>query len=281
MTLALPLIELVNVNVEFPLSYNRVISTPQKITGILKQCLTKLRKNQNEFKFQALKDISFKANKGEIIGVIGPNGGGKTTLLRAISGIYQPDTGKVITRGKLSTLLSLGTGFNNDHSGRVNIYLIGYLMGMTEQQIIERLDSIVEYSELGDYIDVPVKYYSNGMISRLGFSIATSMSPEILLIDEVFSVGDLTFKEKSEKTIDELLSASLCQVIVTHDLDLAQDHCNRVLLISGGKLIKDGKPEEVIDYYKEYSKSNEIKKYKDRFKLPKGIESQAKNSFFK
>ncbi len=200
--------------------------------------------------YTALDDVSFKAHDGDIIGIIGPNGGGKSTLLRCVSGIYHPDAGEVRTNGVISMLLSLGTGFDNNLSGLDNIRLNGLIMGMSPEEIDAQVEQIADFAEIGEYINVPMHYYSSGMISRLSFSIVLAMHPDILVIDEVFSVGDLAFQKKSERAMHTLLSRASCQLIVTHNLQLARNHCNRVLYINQGRLIADGDPQTVVDQYK-------------------------------
>lgn len=199
--------------------------------------------------FMALSDVNFTVNDGDIIGIIGPNGSGKTTLLRAISGIYSPDEGTVDCFGRVSTLLSLGTGFDNNLSGIDNILLHGLIIGMPLQEIQKQIPLIVEFADIGEHIHVPMKYYSNGMISRVSFSVVLAMKPDILLIDEVFSVGDLAFQQKSQKAMEELLSETSCQLIVTHSLAFVRKHCNRAIYIRSGRLLMDGSPDEVVSKY--------------------------------
>lgn len=199
--------------------------------------------------FEALKEITFEARQGDIVGVIGPNGSGKSTLLRAISGIYQPDRGNVRCYGKVSSLLSLGTGFDLALNGIDNIYLNGMLTGMAPKKIDSQLDEIIEFAELRDHIYKPMKYYSNGMISRLGFAMVLAMEPEILLVDEIFSVGDIAFQKKSKRVMHELLEKTTCQLIVTHDLQLVREHCNRAIYIREGRIVADGQADEVLENY--------------------------------
>jgi ABC-type polysaccharide/polyol phosphate transport system ATPase subunit len=199
--------------------------------------------------FMALSDVNFTVYDGDIIGIIGPNGSGKTTLLRAISGIYLPDEGTVDCFGRVSTLLSLGTGFDNNLSGIDNILLHGLIIGMSLEEIERQIPLIVEFADIGEHIHVPMKYYSNGMISRVSFSVVLAMKPDILLIDEVFSVGDLAFQQKSQKAMGELLSETSCQLIVTHSLALVREHCNRAIYIRSGRLLMDGSPDEVVSKY--------------------------------
>ncbi len=197
----------------------------------------------------ALTNVSVTVYKGDIIGIIGPNGSGKSTFLRTVSGIYHPDAGSVHTHGRISTLLSLGTGFDNNLSGLDNICLNGLIIGMSQAAINANIPQIIEFAEIGDFIHVPMKYYSSGMISRLSFAIVLAMEPDILLIDEIFSVGDLAFQKKSEKAMHNLLSRSNCQMIVTHNLALVREHCNRALYFEGGRIKMDGPPDAVVSRY--------------------------------
>jgi ABC-type polysaccharide/polyol phosphate transport system ATPase subunit len=205
--------------------------------------------------FTALSDVNMVVCDGDIIGVIGPNGSGKTTLLRAISGIYYPDSGSVKCNGEISTLLSLGTGFDNSLSGIENIRLNGLTLGMSLAEIESKISRIVEFADIGDHIYGPMKHYSNGMISRLSFSIVLAMQPDILLIDEVFAVGDLAFQQKSQSAMNDLLDRSICQIIVTHNLSFVRQHCNRAVYLRNGRVIMDADPDEVTTRYKQDSKT--------------------------
>jgi len=235
-----------DVSLRFRMSYEKAITASQYV----RQTVRRVVDGKNIEYFTALDKVSFEVDKGDIIGVVGPNGGGKSTLLRTITGIFQPDEGVIDCHGCVSSLLSLGTGFINELSGRDNIFLNGLIIGLTYKEIEERIPQIIEFADIGKHIYKPMKYYSSGMISRLSFSIVLAMDPDILLIDEVFSVGDLAFSKKSEKAMHELLEQASCQIIVTHDLDLVMNHCNRVLYLSAGKIIVDGTPDEAISAYR-------------------------------
>lgn len=200
--------------------------------------------------FEAIHPMSFETHEGDVVGIIGKNGSGKSTLLRAVSGIFSPDSGEIETYGNTVSLMALGVGFRPDLSGRENIFLSGLLLGFRENQIRAKLEEIIEFSELGEFIDMPVRTYSNGMFSKLAFSISAVMEPDILLIDEVLSVGDAKFKKKSYQKIRTLLTERVkTAMIVSHNMDTVRTLCNRVLWINGGYLVADGRTEEVIAAY--------------------------------
>lgn len=201
-------------------------------------------------KYQALKNVSFVVEDGEILGVIGLNGSGKSTLLRTIAGVMKPDSGRVILYGKSVSLLSFGLGLNRELSGRDNIFLSGLLMGFTKKEIEEKYDDIVEFSELGSAIQQPIKTYSSGMKSRLGFSIAAELGTDILLLDEIFSVGDIAFKRKSFAKMNEMITnEKKTVIIVSHNINSLKKLCNRVLWMEKGEVKQIGAAEEVLNAY--------------------------------
>lgn len=202
-------------------------------------------------KFAALSGITFTVHEGDSLGILGPNGSGKSTLLRTIAGIYYPDNGYLSVTGKVSSLLTLGTGFDNNLSGMENIFLNGLTLGMSKPEIEEKIPEILEFSEIGDHINGPMKYYSNGMISRLSFSIVLALKPDILLIDEVFSVGDMEFQRKSDKAMKKLMEWAKCKVIVSHSMELIRKHCNKAIYMRGGAIVEQGSTESVIKRYSE------------------------------
>ncbi len=207
--------------------------------------------------FEAIHPMSFETHEGDVVGIIGKNGSGKSTLLRAVSGIFSPDSGEIETYGNTVSLMALGVGFRPDLSGRENIFLSGLLLGFRENQIRAKLDEIIAFSELGDFIDMPVRTYSNGMFSKLAFSISAIMEPDILLIDEVLSVGDAKFKKKSYQKIRTLLNERVkTAMIVSHNMDTVRTLCNRVIWIHDGSLIADGGTDEVIAAYEADSLKN-------------------------
>ena len=206
---------------------------------------------KNDRKFTALKDVNIEINQGEVVGIIGRNGSGKSTLLRVISGIYPPDTGEVHAAGDISLLAGLGTGFSGHQTGRENALLYGSILGHSESEMREKLDEIIEFSELGDFIDEPLRTYSAGMKARLGLAVASAIHPHILLIDEVLGVGDPNFKEKSKEKILSMVKGASTVVIVSHSFGLMTDICDRVILLHHGEVMHDGPPQESIKKYYE------------------------------
>lgn len=224
---------------------------PYKKTSIQKS-LFKRKKEKIEM-IHAVKDLSFSLEKGEILGIVGKNGSGKSTLLRAIAGIFVPDKGTIDLKGHSISLLSIGVGFTPEISGRENILLSGMLLGFDEKAILEKMDDIIAFSELGKFIDYPVRTYSSGMYSKLAFSITASLETDIILIDEVLSVGDERFKKKSYAKMRELISDSnRTVIIVSHSMDTLKSLCSKVLWINDGEFQMIGDPEHVIGEYKSF-----------------------------
>lgn len=216
----------------------------------LKSFLIKKIKGELKYnEFWALRNVNFKVEKGDRVGVLGLNGAGKSTLLKLVSGVLKPTEGKVITRGKIAPLLELGAGFDMQYTGRENIMLYGAVLGYSKQFIEEKYDEIVEFSELGDFIDVPLKNYSSGMKTRLGFSIATIVSPDILILDEVLSVGDAKFRKKSENKIMSMFDTGVTVLFVSHSLEQVQRLCNKAIWLEKGKLVAAGDIDEVAELY--------------------------------
>lgn len=216
----------------------------------LKEYFIKLAKRQLRFKqFTALKDINFTISKGEIVGLMGLNGSGKSTLLKIIAGVMKPTTGRVAVKGSIAPLIEVGAGFNADLSGRENIFLNSYLLGFNKKYINDHLDEIIEFAELGEFIDVPLKNYSSGMKSRLGFAIATAVDPDVLIVDEVLAVGDFKFQQKCHKKIKELMDGDTTVLIVSHNINQIKELCTRCIWLEKGKMIADGPSEEVCAKY--------------------------------
>ena len=210
----------------------------------------------NAKEFHAVKDVSFEIPKGQILGICGKNGSGKSTLLRAIAGIFSADTGTIDLHGNTISLLSIGVGFQRRLSGYENIFLSGLLLGYSEEQINEKLNEIIEFSELGDFIYKPVNSYSSGMYSKLAFAITAILETDIMLIDEVLSVGDVRFRQKSYNKMKELISdENRTVIIVSHSSRTLKSLCDRVIWINDGVLKGDGDPEEIVNKYEEYMKN--------------------------
>ncbi len=214
----------------------------------LKERLVRGWKNKTEER-TVLKDINLEIDKGETVALIGVNGSGKSTLLKLMTKIIYPNKGTLKTYGKLTSLLELGAGFHPDFTGRENIYFNAAIFGLTKKEIDDRLQSIIEFSELGDFIDSPVRTYSSGMYMRLAFSVAINVDAEILLIDEILAVGDQHFQDKCFTKLEELAKSKMTIVIVSHSLDSIKKLCNRAIWINEGKVAMDGKCSEVIDEY--------------------------------
>ena len=203
--------------------------------------------------FEALKGVSFEVEEGKILGIIGKNGSGKSTMLRAIAGIFSPDKGTIDLHGNSVSLLSIGVGFNRKLTGKENIYLSGMLLGFSEDEIKAKEKEIIDFADIGDFINRPVKTYSSGMYSKLAFAITAILETDIMLIDEVLSVGDTRFKEKSYNKMKELISDTHRTVlIVSHSLDTIKNLCDEVLWLNDGEIIDIGKPEDIIPKYVEF-----------------------------
>jgi lipopolysaccharide transport system ATP-binding protein len=209
------------------------------------------RKKRQKDKFWALKDVSFDIKKGEMVGIIGHNGAGKSTLLKVLSRITEPTKGRAEINGRVGSLLEVGTGFHFELSGRENVYLYGAILGMTKAEIDRKFDKIVEFSELEQFLDTAVKHYSSGMYVRLAFAVAAHLDPEILLIDEVLSVGDLAFQRKCMNQAQSLRESDATVIVVSHNMFSIKAMCDRVLYLSHGSVLADGPPEEVIPRYEE------------------------------
>ena len=221
----------------------------EKVDSLKEYIIKSLRREIQYNEFWALKDVSFTVEKGDRVGILGLNGAGKSTLLKVIAGVFKPTEGSVTKSGKLAPLLELGAGFDPQYTGKENIYLYGSVLGYSKSFIDEKYDEIVEFSELKDFIDVPIKNYSSGMKSRLGFSIATVVSPKILILDEVLSVGDAKFRKKSEKKVMSMFDAGVTVLFVSHSLEQVKRLCNKAMILDKGQLIAYGNIDEVAQQY--------------------------------
>lgn len=232
-----------NVGMRFNLNHERVDNLKEYVIKFIKRDL-----KYNEF--WALKDINFEIKKGERLGVLGLNGSGKSTLLKIVSGVLKPSVGEVKTRGVIAPLLELGAGFSPEYTGRENIYLYGAVLGFTKEFIDEKFDEIVDFSGLGEFIEVPIKNYSSGMKARLGFSIATVVQPDILILDEVLSVGDKKFRVKSENKVMSMFDSGVTVLFVSHSLEQVKRLCDKAIILDSGRLVAHGPVEKVARIYK-------------------------------
>lgn len=232
-------IEIRNINKQFVLRHTR--SLKEALVWLIRG-----RRGDLSKKFHALRNLSIDVEHGETVALLGLNGSGKSTLLKHISGVMLPDSGTVRTGGRVAGLIEVGAGFHPDLSGRDNVYLNGAILGMTEAQIKEKFDSIVEFAEIGEFIDTEVKFYSSGMYLRLAFSVAVHTDPDVFLVDEILAVGDEPFQKKCLAKIKELAAAGKTLIVVSHDLDLVAHVCDRGILLEHGSVVMDGPVGDVI-----------------------------------
>lgn len=221
----------------------------EKVDNIKEYFIKLVTRKLHYNEFWALTDVSFEVEEGERLGILGFNGAGKSTLLKVIAGVLKPTKGKVSVKGVIAPLLELGAGFDMNYTGAENIYLYGATMGYSRKYIEERYNEIVEFSELGEFIDVPVKNYSSGMRARLGFAIATAVDPEVLILDEVLSVGDAKFRIKSENKIKSMFDKGVTVLFVSHNTAQVRRLCTKAILLDHGKIIANGDVNEVCDIY--------------------------------
>ena len=226
----------------FRMNSDRIMSLKEFVT-------TALRGRLDYREFTALDHVSFTVKKGETLGLIGRNGAGKSTMLKVISGILKPTEGSVVCHGNVVPMLELGSGFDMDLTGRENIFLNGAILGYSEEFLKEKYEEIVEFSELGQFIEAPIRNYSSGMLARLAFSIATVVQPEILIVDEILSVGDAQFQEKSKRRMLELMGGGTTVLFVSHSIEQIREMCNRVVWLERGSVRADGVTGEVCDRY--------------------------------
>lgn len=236
------MIRVEHVGMRFKMTEDRVFS--------IKEFMMQAAKGKLKFnEFWALRDVSFTVDKGDVVGIIGRNGAGKSTILKIISGIMKPTQGSVTKRGDVVPMLELGSGFDYDLSGRENVYLNGAILGYSKEFLQSRYDDILAFSELGEFIKMPIRNYSSGMLMRLAFSIATVVEPEILIVDEILSVGDDAFQRKSHARMMELMSGGTTVLFVSHSLPQIREMCNKVVWIEGGYVKMAGPSKEVCDAY--------------------------------
>jgi len=243
-------IEFTNVSKKFKKG-ERFNSLRDAIPNLFRGAASKNKKDKilEDKEFWAVKDVDFNIKKGEVVGIIGPNGAGKSTILKLLSRIMEPTKGSLHIEGRLSALIEVTAGFHPELTGRENVYLNGTILGMKRKEIDERFDEIVEFSGIREFIDTPVKRYSSGMFSRLGFSVAAHIDPDILLVDEVLSVGDIAFQAKCAEKMRELFNSGVTIILVSHNIALIENLCSRVILLDKGEILREGMTEEVIPFY--------------------------------
>jgi ABC-type polysaccharide/polyol phosphate transport system ATPase subunit len=234
-----------DLGVKYDLRFNKKTTISRSLGEILGRGSTK--------HFWALRHVSLRVTHGESLAVIGPNGAGKSTLLQVLAGIIKPSAGVVDVRGHVSGLLTLGAGFDVELSGRDNILLGGAFLGLDDRVTRDLMPAIVDYADIGEFIDAPLKTYSSGMRARLGFAIATSVNPDILLLDEVLATGDATFREKSKARVIEIVRAAKAVVLVTHDMNWVTEYCNRAVLIESGSVVMEGEPADVVELHRAHT----------------------------
>lgn len=236
------MIEAKNVSMCYRMTYDKV----QSIKEYLVQLVTRKIKYEE---FWALRDVSFEVEKGEVLGIVGHNGAGKSTLLKVISGILKPTGGEIAVNGTVVPMLELGSGFDFDLTGRENIFLNGAILGYSEEFLRDKYSEIVAFSELGQFIDVPLRNYSSGMVMRLAFSVATVVNPDILIVDEILAVGDAAFQEKSKRRMHKLMGGGTTVLFVSHNLEQIREMCDKVLWLDHGQPVMYGETQAVCDAY--------------------------------
>jgi lipopolysaccharide transport system ATP-binding protein len=237
------MIEVKNLVMEFKVSKDKIDTIKEYMIRTIK------RNKKGHEKIRIIDDVSFNIYQGERVGILGFNGAGKSTLLRIIAGIYEPTYGEININGKIAPLLELSAGFDKNYTGKNNIFLNGALLSMDENYIKEKYDEIVEFSELGEHINYPVKNYSKGMRAKLGFSIATLINPEILIIDEILAVGDIKFRKKSSEKIRSMMKDGVTVLLVSHSINQIRQICDRCIWLENGKIYMEGETRKVCDAY--------------------------------
>ena len=242
------MISIKNVSMKFDLG----IEKDNSIKMMFIRLFNKKMRVPKSKEFWALKDVDLEIKKGEVVGLIGSNGAGKSTLLKLVSGVMKPTKGEIIVNGKVSPMIELGAGFDDDLSARENIYLNGAILGYSEEFINEKFDEIVEFSELRDFLDVPIKNFSSGMTAKLAFAIATVVDPEIFIVDEILSVGDIKFQEKSKNKMMEMINGGTTVLFVSHSIKQIEELCSRVVWLEHGEIVEIGETKTVCEHYYEH-----------------------------
>lgn len=237
------IIQVNNITVRYKIANDRVSSLKEFV-------IKKIKKSITEKDFLALDNVSFTVKKGDVVGVVGRNGAGKSTLLKVVSGIQKPASGNIVLNGRVVPMLELGAGFDMELSGKENVYLNGAVLGYSKEFLDEKYNDILEFSELGDFINMPVRNYSSGMVARLAFSIASMVNPEILIVDEVLSVGDENFQRKSKNRMIELMSGGSTVLFVSHNIKQIEEICNKAVWLEHGKVVMTGPSDVVCAEYK-------------------------------
>ena len=241
------MIKVNNVSMKFNLGIEKNFSLKQFFIDVL----SRKKKEKNEF--WALSDVNFEVKKGEVVGFVGSNGAGKSTLLKVIAGVMKPTNGNIEVYGNICPMIELGAGFDMDLTARENIFLNGAVMGYSKEFILEKFDEIVEFSELKDFLDVPVRNFSSGMVARLAFSIATIVDPEILIVDEILSVGDIAFQQKSENKMRSMIGGGTTVLFVSHSVEQIKNLCDRAVWLDHGHVKMIGDAKEVCEAYKKFA----------------------------
>lgn len=247
------MIDAKNISMKFNLGIEKGFSIKQFFVDLLSFKRRKKVKND----FYALTDVNFQVKRGEVIGLIGSNGAGKSTLLKVVAGVMKPTKGKIEVKGNVCPMIELGAGFDYDLTARENIYLNGAILGYSKEFIEKKFNEIIDFSELSDFLDVPVKNFSSGMIARLAFSIATIVDPEVLIVDEILSVGDLAFQQKSEEKMKSMIGGGTTVLYVSHSIDSIKSLCDRVIWLEHGKIVEIGDPRVVCKKYQELALKEE------------------------
>ncbi|MBO5136000.1 MAG: ABC transporter ATP-binding protein [Clostridia bacterium] len=261
---------------------NKVYKLYDKPSDRLKEAVFSKSKKKHSMEFYALDGVSFGIKKGEAVGIIGKNGSGKSTLLKILAGVVTPTKGEVVVDGRVSALLELGAGFNPEYTGIENIYLNGTIMGIPQEKIKENIDTIVEFADIGDFINQPVKTYSSGMFVRLAFAVAINVDPDVLIVDEALAVGDYRFQSKCYAKFDELKNMGKTILFVTHDVDAVRRFCTRAIWINEGKLILDADVNTVTSKYMEFITNGEVirpENNPDRTRVTENVEEEPINRF--
>lgn len=247
------MIKVNNVSMKFNLGIEKNNSLKMTLINIISG------KTKSKSEFWALKNIDFEISKGEVVGIIGSNGAGKSTLLKIVSGVMKPTKGKITINGVISPMIELGAGFDPELTARENVYLNGAILGYSKKFIEEKFEEIIDFSELKDFLDVPVKNFSSGMTAKLAFSVATIVNPEILIVDEILSVGDIKFQEKSKNKMMSMIKGGTTVLYVSHSLDSIKELCNRVIWLEHGEIIKIGDAKTLCNEYYKKQMGKEIK----------------------